>query len=360
MNMSSLSFVGVIFSSFVSVWAFFKYILLGSYRLEDSIAKNLLDKIDKEKYPHWIMSIEHATPPRYPSIWEGFVLIKRIPVFFSRSERLLNAGWKSTDNTSILTFFRWNRKSVDSILKSDGMSSNIMVSALGCGGPDRLGEIETGDPGELFLNSGSYEDIEKDVRRILKGELQKTSALLHGPPGNGKTRFVKYLAKKYSLPVFIVYFRDDYSNHDIATMFSNIPKRCIVLFEDFDSLFDKRKCIMPNEHIKFTFDAILNGLDGVHNDYKQVAFIMTVNDLEKVDDSLRCRPSRFKFVREFGNPDAEVRMRILKDKKLVEETESMSLDKVFFVSDTNKVRSLSNESSFRQSNYCYKDDSRSN
>jgi hypothetical protein len=326
--------LGIIGSTIISVWAFFKYLLLGSYRLEDSAAKNLIDKIKRENPPNWLLSIEYTTPPRYPSIWDGFVLLNGIPTYFSRTERMLNAGWKSSDTTSTLTFLRWQRSSVDKMLVQEGVAlSTVLVSALSPSGSDRLGEIQLGDPGELFLNKGSYEDIENDVRRTIDGKLAKTSALLYGPPGNGKSRFVKYLAKKYSLPIFIVYFRDDFSNHDISIMFSNIPKRCIVLFEDFDSLFDKRQCIMTNEHIKFTFDSILNGLDGVHNDYKETVFIMTVNDISKVDDSLKNRPSRFKFVKEFSHPSADVRMRILKDPQLVAKTEGYSLDKVFFVAD---------------------------
>lgn len=337
MNSSFFGFIGLFFSSLLSVWAFFKYILLGSYRLEDTVAKNLIDKINKENPRHWILTTEHATPPRYPSIWEGFVVLDGMPVYFSRNERMLTAGWKSYDNTSTITFFRWNRKNIDALMSSQGMSTAISVSALTPSGTDRLGEIQLGHPGELFLNKGTYEDIENDVQRTIKGELTKTSALLYGPPGNGKSRFVKYLAKKYSLPIFIVYFRDDFSNHDISIMFANIPKRCIVLFEDFDSLFDKRQCIMTNEHIKFTFDSILNGLDGVHNDYKETVFIMTVNDISKVDDSLKHRPSRFKFVKEFSSPNEEVRSRILGDAELVEKTAGKSLDAVFFEADKRKV-----------------------
>jgi hypothetical protein len=328
-----IGFFGIVISTFVSIWASFKYLLLGRYRIEDVVAKNLIDKINKELPMRWIIDTEHATPPRYPAIWEGIVVLNRIPIYFSRNERLLTAGWKSIDNTSTVTFFRWHRKSVDELLASQGTTTSVTVSALSPGSPDRLGEIETGSPGEIYLNEGSYEDIETDVKRTLDGELTKTSALLYGPPGNGKSRFVKYLAKKYSLPIFVVYFRDDYCNQDISIMFSNIPKRCIVLFEDFDSLFDGRQCIMTNEHIKFTFDAILNGLDGVHNDYKQVVFVMTVNDIHKVDDSLKNRPSRFKHVKEFSAPNRDVRMRILNDSKLVEETEGKSLDQVFFSAD---------------------------
>jgi len=102
----------------------------------------------------------------------------------------------------------------------------------------------------------------------------------------------------------------DWTNHDLLLLFAQIPKKCIVLFEDFDNYFDGRKCILgggENKQIKFTFDIILNGLDGVYNTYENVVFIMTVNDISKVDDALKNRPSRFKFTREFNNPDIEIR-----------------------------------------------------
>ncbi|NDB86897.1 MAG: AAA family ATPase, partial [Alphaproteobacteria bacterium] len=87
------------------------------------------------------------------------------------------------------------------------------------------------------------------------------------------------------------------------------------------------------DQVKFTFDSFINALDGVHNDYKQVMFIMTANDITKIDDSIKSRPSRFRFVKEVGPPDEEVRMNILKDLQLVEETKGMSLDKVFSYAD---------------------------
>ena len=63
--------------------------------------------------------------------------------------------------------------------------------------------------------------------------------------------------------------------------------------------------------IKFTFDSILNCLDGVYNSYDKVVFFLTANDISKVDMALRQRPSRFKFVRNFDNPDAVLRESIV-------------------------------------------------
>ena len=329
-----LPLLGLIGSTLLSLWAAFKYLLTSSYRLEDGVSKLLLSRIRKEKPTSWVFGGEHVTPPRFPELWEGFLFLDGIPLYFHRNERLMTAGWKSKESVSTLAFFRWNRVQVDDLLAHVNTGESIQVSALTPHGTDRLGELEPGGEGELYLNPGSYEDIEADVKKVLAGDLNKTGALLYGSPGNGKTRFVRYLSKKYSLPINVVYFLPDYSNLDISLMFSNVPHRSIVLLEDFDNLFDGRKCTMPSDQVKFTFDSIINALDGVHNDYRHVVFIMTVNDINKIDDSIKNRPSRFRFVKNFGPPNADVRLRILKDKNKVTMTEGLSLDKVFhFVAD---------------------------
>jgi hypothetical protein len=62
---------------------------------------------------------------------------------------------------------------------------------------------------------------------------------------------------------------------------------------------------------------------------------MTTNDLDKIDDSLKKRPSRFKFVREFSGPDDEIRRQIFSgDESLVLASAGMTLDQVFSLRDT--------------------------
>jgi ATP-dependent 26S proteasome regulatory subunit len=115
-------------------------------------------------------------------------------------------------------------------------------------------------------------------------------------------------------------------------MFNDIPEKCIVLFEDFDNYFNKRECIMKNNEVKFTFDSLLSVLDGVYNEYNQVVFFMTCNDIDKIDTSIKERPSRMKFVTEITGPNYENRLRILDGNiELAEITEDMTTDKVFFV-----------------------------
>lgn len=324
-----LGYVGILGTSLFSLWAAFRYVILGTYRLNGDTSKRLVDKVKSDAKWTWVLTGEYVTDPRYPTVFEALVLLGRLPLYVARGERLLTAGWQGKEDMSYIMFFRWDRQKVDKLL-SDGIGADVVpISALLPRGNDRLGELTPDSTAAVYLNEGSYEDIEHEVSRVASGELRKTGCLLYGRPGNGKTQFVKYLSKKYSLPINVVYLNPDYDNYEIAKMFSEVQRRCIVLFEDFDNYFDGRECTMKNDKVKFTFDSIINAMDGVHNDYRGVVFVMTVNDLDKVDDSIKRRPSRFKFVREFSQPNEELRRRILGDCSEVQGTAGMTLDQVF-------------------------------
>jgi len=333
-NANILGLLGIIGSSLLSLWVVLKYAFLCQYRLDSSASKNILDLIRRSGRFTWTFDGDYAAPPRYPSIWQVFAVVEGIPLFYSRHERLLTAGWKGKEEQTTLIFPRFIKSKMDKLLQSDSSACTVPVNLLLPCESDRLGEIEVNpniqDPP---LSKSVYEDIERDVQKVLAGELKKTSAILYGPTGNGKSRFAKYLATKYSLPIYVVQLGADWNNHDVLLMFSNIPRRCVVLLEDFDNHFHGRVPAIKNDSVKFTFDSLINSLDGVHNDYNQVVFIMTVNDLSKVDDSIKNRPSRFKFVRYFGPPSSEVRAKILNDSNLVVLTEGLSLDKVYLIAD---------------------------
>ena len=323
-----LSLIGVIGTVVVSIWAVFKYVVLGAYSLNSEVAKRLIIRVEKDAAWHWVLDSEHVEEPKFPRLYQVLAVIDGVPFFLARNERLLTAGWQGKEDVNTVTFFRWHRRRIDKVVRSHPSLGTVPISALGPNGSDRLGELAT-DPGAtVYLNEGSYEDIEKEVVDVVLGRRSKTGCLLHGEPGNGKSQFVKYLARKYSLPVYVVCLRPDYDNVDFLRMFSEIPRRCIVLMEDFDNYFHGRECVMKNEQVRFTYDAIINALDGVHNDYRGVVFIMTVNDLGKVDPAIKERPSRFKFVREFKRPDKDLRARILGEDQ-ADETEGLSLDQIF-------------------------------
>lgn len=324
-----IGIVGFIGTFLLSFWAVFKYILLGTYTLNNDDSKRLVERLRRDSNWTWVLKSERVEHPKFPHTFEVIGFVDGFFLFFSRGERLMTAGWKGKEEVSTVSFFRWSRARMDRLLASHRSHGVIPITVLSAGGPETLGELTADPDARVYLNEGSYEDIERDVVDVVLGRRKKTSCLLYGVPGNGKTQFIKYLARKYSLPIHVCYLRPDYDNIDVARMFSEVPKRCIVLLEDFDNYFHGRECIMKNEQVRFTYDSVINALDGVYNDYDSVVFAMTVNDISKVDPSLRSRPSRFKFVREFKNPDEDLRLRILGDTKMVEETSGSTLDEVF-------------------------------
>lgn len=331
-------------ASFVGVWAFFKYILLVDMRVDSNIYKTVYDLCANEK--KFMIYEEFVSENRHPVAYVAFCFFKGAPWFhMNHSERLMQAGFNEKDHVTVLTCFRWDYKKLKKFLTEK--MTEMQLCTLGVPvqlmlpyGLDKIGSLK-----EIFSEplqeDQLWRDMEDEVREVVDSKRKKTSMLLYGSPGNGKSFFIKYLATKYKLPVMIFTLSPDWTNHDLLLIFAQIPKKCIVLFEDFDNYFDCRTCIMnDNKNIKFTFDIILNGLDGAYTTHEGVVFVMTVNDISKVDEALKNRPSRFKFVREFGNPGIEVRRRLLPP-EVAESSSDQSLDNILRMRETLKVNTSS-------------------
>ena len=310
-----------------------KFILIGHYRVNRSIGAPLYKKLSSDSTFKFIIEEELVIDKKDPSIFKGIFKINSTFILFDKNERLLTAGWTPKEYIIDIYFFRWDAKKVIELLNEINHVDKIVnMYAIAPHGSINIGVLDCNEY-NISLDKCIYEDIENDVIRVVNKEIKKTSAILHGPPGNGKSRFIKYIAQKYELPIYSFYFNPDYTNLDILETFSMIPPKSIVLFEDFDNYFEDRKCIMPNDNIKFTFDVLLNSLDGVYNDYKETIFFMTVNDLNKVSDALKNRPSRFKYVKEFTNPSLELKINLLGE-ELANSTGDISLDQVFKIKDS--------------------------
>lgn len=333
-----LSAILTLLASFVGVWAFIKYIMLVEIRVDSDIYKTLFDHFkDARKFT---LHEEFTSESRHPVLYMAFVFCKKTPWFLiSHSERLLQAGWHGKDYVTIIICMRWNYKAIKQFLSYDLKESSLKtlgvpVRVLLPYGVDKIGSIKQKAP-EPIIDRSIWIDLDNDVQEMLQGKRLKTGAILYGQPGNGKSSLVKYISTKYNLPIMIFTLNPEWSNHDLLIMFSNIPKKCIVLMEDFDNYFNKRECIMGSSEkniVKFTFDIFLNGLDGVYNTYENVVFIMTANDIDKIDDAIKQRPSRFKFLKHFSNPDMNTRMKLL-PKEWAESTEGLNLDQVFRISE---------------------------
>lgn len=296
----------------ISAWALFKYVILLEIRIEPAIFK----KIYNSNQTAWkiIFSEEVKIELRVPSDYTALMKYKSYPIFFiMHSERLLNAGWQGKDYVSKIICLRWQHKKVSNFLhdlcdNKIGPSSEIPVYIITPNFVDSIGKIKTCENIPIQPRQ-IWQDIEREIDETIKNDGKRFGTILYGPPGNGKTSFIKYIAEKYKLPIYYITFSPEYDNISIMMMFAQIPPKSLVILEDFDSYFDKRQCIMQNNYsgvsgnARFTFDTIINSLDGVYTSYNKNIFILTSNNIDKIDDSLKYRPSRFKIVRQFPNPD---------------------------------------------------------
>lgn len=327
------STIFAVLASLFGAWAIFKYLLLTEIRIDTNTFKIIYDLCKEEK--KIVLYEELVTDSRHPVVFTAFCFFNGAPwIFINRGERLMQAGWHGKDDITMISCFRWNHKKLKNYLKCEikerqfnvlGVPVELMLPS----GADKIGSLKELFP-EPVVDEKLWKDFDQEVEEVAQGKRTKTSGLFYGAPGNGKSSFIKYLASKHRLPIMIFTLDPEWNNHDLLLLFAQIPKKCIVLFEDFDNYFHGRKCVIggENKFVRFTFDIILNGLDGVYTTHESVVFIMTVNDISKVDVALRNRPSRFKYTRCFDNPNLEVRKKVLPT-DWAEKSDGLNLDQIF-------------------------------
>jgi len=318
----------------VGTWAIIRYLILVEIRIDNNTFRTLYDICKDEK--KFIIDEEFFTEIRHPVVYRAFCFNKNFPWFYiSHYERLLQAGFQGKDLVTSIMCTRWNYKKIKTFLEISlkQLQINLFGIPVRIATPwntDKIGAIKHAN-NPIFPES-LWKDFDDEIGSVLLKN-SKTGAILYGEPGNGKTSYVKYLAVKHNLPITIITFVPEFTNIDIMFMFSQISSGTIVLLEDFDNYFDGRKCIIGegnngsnNMGIKFTFDVILNCLDGVYNSYERVVFILTANNIEKIDEALRSRPSRFKYVKCFSNPDLELKTKLIEE--WAEAAGNLNLDQI--------------------------------
>jgi chaperone BCS1 len=142
--------------------------------------------------------------------------------------------------------------------------------------------------------------------------------LLYGPPGTGKSSLSFAIAGYFKLKIYIVSLNSLAMNEEnLGTLFSELPKQCVVLLEDIDTAGlthtrqrptteeEEAKPKIPqapgttttnpanpptNNGGRISLSALLNIIDGVAATEGRI-LIMTTNHLEKLDAAL-IRPGR--------------------------------------------------------------------
>ena len=161
---------------------------------------------------------------------------------------------------------------------------------------------------DLIVNEDKiYGSSPAKVEKVLRGFQavdRNFGVILSGRKGIGKSLFARQLAvraKDFNLPLIIVscYYPG------IADFLSSIEQEVIVLFDEFEKTFADQEHCNPQEDMLPLFDGIDNG---------KKLFIITCNEVHKLNSYLINRPGRFHYHFILGNPNPDEIKEYMSDK----------------------------------------------
>jgi chaperone BCS1 len=150
----------------------------------------------------------------------------------------------------------------------------------------------------VILKGNMMEELVGDIEQFLASEQwyvergipYRRGYMLYGPPGSGKSSTVFALASHLKLDIAILNLNESrLTDNDLRVALATVPAKTVVLIEDIDCVFTKRKEGKEKDN-KITFSGLLNAIDGVAASEGRILF-MTTNHLDTLDEAL-IRPGR--------------------------------------------------------------------
>jgi SpoVK/Ycf46/Vps4 family AAA+-type ATPase len=219
---------------------------------------------------------------------------------------------------------------------------------------------------DVILPNKLKQSMLKDFKNFLKsrkkykefGMIWKRGYIFHGPPGNGKTLFVRKLGPAFGLnmtdissriapdgSLSLPQYADPYDNGGMFDLGKyatgedddNPPE--IYYLEDMEKVIGKNE----NDFAKITLSNFLTALDGVSRLANGLIILGTTNNKDCLENSILGRPGRFDRVYEFPKPEqAEIlkfferKNFLIEDKKVTGNFTNLMVEKGFsmaFVED---------------------------
>tara|TARA_R110002094_G_scaffold16428_2_gene27957 strand:- start:1713 stop:3020 length:1308 start_codon:yes stop_codon:yes gene_type:complete len=240
----------------------------------------------------------------------------RVFANMSRVEEQTDTGTKIYSKMS-LTTMRWNKKKLEKLMSQIGEKyGNKPPGQIYTPNSDNTDwEVWCSVPHtkleHVILPSVLRDDILSDLDAFLKAEKRyrelgisyKRGYLLFGPPGNGKTSFIRALAHHLNKSIAFVK-ASKLSQSSVQNLISRTGSDKIIVIEDIDranvvnggSCNQKAKAVrsleaqIVEEPSQDSLQAILNLLDGVQGGNGQI-IITTANHPERLDPAF-LRPGR--------------------------------------------------------------------
>ncbi|MCT1873529.1 AAA family ATPase [Brevibacterium luteolum] len=135
------------------------------------------------------------------------------------------------------------------------------------------------------------------------GQHLKRGVLLYGPPGTGKTHTVRYLTGLSAGVTVIMLAGESLGAISLAAETARALQPALVVLEDCDLIAESRDYSEGTRPLLFD---VLDALDGLAGD-ADVAFILTTNRAEALEEALVQRPGRIDLAVEIPLPDTSAR-----------------------------------------------------
>lgn len=173
----------------------------------------------------------------------------------------------------------------------------------------------------VALSESAWSSIRDGLMPFLMGEPAAARAiLLYGPPGTGKTTVAKAIAETAGIGFTAISVPDlkmpsiGASGQRVRAVWDEAAKqpRSVIFIDECDAIFAKRGGLTADTMTNEIVAAILPRIDGMERK-ANILLICATNNHESLDPAIR---SRFDLQIRLDLPDADTRLRILRDASL--------------------------------------------